>query len=195
MKMSMKKTMKTTMKIMAAMAVMMGFAFNAMGQSNTDNDAIAGKAQVLQAMAVTKQVDLDFGMVSQGSAKTIGLTNNVTGTPNLGTQTTGRFLVSAAAGTSVNLTFTTPTNLVYDVNNLPIGTYVCGYANDNAYSSSAVSFGAPGTVTKDIASFPTNDVGSSVNGVYVFIGATVSPTSSQAVGSYTANITLTATYN
>ena len=45
--MSMKKTMKTTMKIMAAMAVMMGFAFNAMGQSNTDNDAIAGKAQVL----------------------------------------------------------------------------------------------------------------------------------------------------
>lgn len=189
--------MKTTMKMMAAMAVMMGFAFSAMGAdpSNTANDIIAGKAQIMQAMAVTKQVDLDFGMVSQGTAKSIGLTNNVTGTPQTGTQTTGRFLVSAAATTNVDLTFTTPANLVNGGNNLPIGSYKCGYALDNAYSSGAVSFGADDTKTIDITGFPTNEVETTVNGIYVFIGATVTPTSTQAIGNYTANITLTATYN
>jgi hypothetical protein len=35
----------------------------------------------------------------------------------------------------------------------------------------------------------------SVNGIYVFIGATVTPGLTQASGAYEANITLTATYN
>lgn len=182
--------MKNTIKFFAVLAVMLGFAVGAMAQTNTANAKISGKASIIQAMAVAKQVDLDFGIVSQGSAKSIGLTNNLTGLPNQGTQTTGRFLVSAAAATNVDLTFTTPSNLVSLANdNLPIGTYVYGYDILNTAASVITFTGG----TTDIT-FPTNTV-ETVNGVYVFIGATVTPTTSQAVGDYTADITLTATYN
>lgn len=181
--------MKNTIKFFAVLAVMLGFAVGAMAQSNTDNDKISGKASIIQAMAVTQQVDLDFGIVSQGSAKSIGLTNNVTGLPNQGTQTTGRFLVSAAAATNVDLTFTTPSDLVSGGNNLPIGTYLYGWDVVSTFAGVTTFTGG----TTDIA-FPTNVV-ETVNGVYVFIGATVTPGASQVVGDYTADITLTATYN
>lgn len=181
--------MKKMIKIFAAIAITMAFTMGAMAQSNTANALIAGNAQIIQAMAVTGQVALDFGLVSQGSNKTIGLTNNVTGLPNIGTQTTGRFLVSAAATTSVDLTFTTPTNLVSGSNNLLIEDYTYAHDIDNDATSGTTFTGG----TTDIT-FPTNVV-ETVNGVYVFIGGTVKPTASQATGAYTANITLTATYN
>lgn len=179
--------MKTTIKFFAALAVTMSFASVALAQ-NTDNDKISGKAEVMQAMNVTKQVDLDFGIVAQGATKTIGLTNNVTGLPNQGTQTTGRFLVSAAATTSVDLTFTQPANLIKGSDNLPIGTYVYGWNTANSYTG-GTSLANGGDVT-----MPTNEV-ESVNGIYVFVGATVTPGASQAIGAYAADITLTATYN
>jgi hypothetical protein len=182
--------MKTSKKFLTTIAIVM-LTISAMAQSNTANDKISGKALIMQAMAVTKQIDLDFGLVAQGSAKTIGFTNNVTGLPNQGTQTTGRFLVSAAATTSVDLAFSTPTNLSDGTHNLPIGTFTYGIAQDNAY---ATPITATWTTGKTDITFPTNSV-ESVNGVYVFIGGTVTPATSQPVGSYSADITLTATYN
>lgn len=175
------------MKMMAVMAVMMGFAFSAMGQ-NTANKAISGKAIVMQAITVTNQVDLDFGIIAQGANKTIGLTNNVTGW-NEGTQSTGRFLVSAAATTSIDLAFTVPTDLVKGSDVLlPIDTYTYGWDVTNDYATGTTLVNG-GDVT-----MPTNLV-ETVNGIYVFVGATVKPGPSQAIGSYAADITLTATYN
>jgi len=177
------------MKFFGALAIFLGFTMGAMAQS-TDNAVIEGRAQIIQSVDVINQVALDFGLVAQGANKTIGLTNNVTGLPNQGTQTTGRFLVSAAPATNVDLTFTVPTNLVSGANNLLIDTYQYGWALDNAYSNTPTPFLLG---TTDIT-FPTNTV-EGRNGVYVFIGATVRPTPAQAIGTYTANITLTATYN
>lgn len=178
--------MKTKMKFFAALAISMSFVSVAIAQ-NTDNDKISGKANVMQAMAVTKQVDLDFGVVAQGANKTIGLENDVTGWSE-GTQTTGRFLVSAAAATSVDLTFTSPANLVNGVNNLPIDTYTYGWFTANTFTGgTTISSGADITM-------PTNVV-ELVNGIYVFVGATVKPGVSQVIGAYAADITLTATYN
>lgn len=174
------------MKFFATFVITMSFVSVAMAQS-TDNDNISGKANVMQAMAVTKQVDLDFGVVAQGANKTIGLVNDVTGW-NEGTQTTGRFLVSAAAATSVDLTFTAPENLVKGGDNLPIDTYTYGWFTANTFTGgTTIASGADVTM-------PTNLV-ESVNGIYVFVGATVKPGASQAIGAYAADITLTATYN
>lgn len=174
------------MKFFAAFVITMSFVSVAMAQI-TDNDKISGKANVMQAMAVTKQVDLDFGVVAQGANKTIGLVNDVTGW-NEGTQTTGRFLVSAAAATSVDLTFTAPANLVKDLDNLPIDTYTYGWFTANTFTGgTTIASGADVTM-------PTNVV-EDVNGIYVFVGATVKPGASQAIGAYAADITLTATYN
>jgi hypothetical protein len=181
--------MKSTIKIFVVFAMVLSFAIVSKAQTNSDNDKILGKATIIQAMNVTKQIDLNFGIVSQGSNKTIGLSNDVTGLPNQGTQTTGRFLVSAAPTTSVKLTFTTPGNLVKGSDNLTIDTYTYGYGNTNDGSTATTFTGG----TKDVT-FPTNIV-ETVNGIYVFIGGTVKPSGTQAPGEYSADITLTATYN
>lgn len=179
--------MKTNMKFFAAIAISMSFVTGVMAD-NTANAIAQGKANVMQAMAVTKQVDLDFGIVSQGATKTIGLINDVTGLPNQGTQTTGRFLVSAAAATSVDLTFTQPANLIKGSDNLPIGTYTYGWFTANSFTGgTTIANGADVTM-------PTNTV-ETVNGIYVYVGATVTPGASQPIGAYAADITLTATYN
>jgi hypothetical protein len=188
--------MKTTIKILATLTVVLGFAMGAMAQSgHTDNANIAGKAIVLQAMDVTGVTDLDFGWVSPGLAKTINLENVATGGQvGEGTQTTGVFTVSAAPNSNVQVQFTTlPANLAYLTNDLPIGTYTAGYHTANPFSGGTTFTAATGTQVS-VGNFPTNDISGS-NGIYVFIGATVTPGATQAAGTYEANITLTATYN
>jgi len=180
--------MKKTFDFFVVVTFLVSFTVRATAQ-NIGNDKITGKAQVVQTIIVAKQVDLNFGFVAQGSNKTIGLTNNVSGIPNYGTQTTGRFLVSAAAGSNVDLTFTTPTNLTSGSNNLLIQDYTYGWHTVNAFAGGTIFTGG----TTDIT-VPTNVV-ESANGIYVFIGATVKPQISQTIGSYEADITLTATYN
>jgi len=176
------------MKFFIALALTTGFVVSANAQNFATGTA-EGKATVMQAMAVTKQVDLDFGVIAQGANKTIGLTNNVTGL-NEGNQTTGRFLVSAAAATSVDLTFTSPSALLNGTTPLTIDTYTYGWSIANDYSS------ANAIISGDDITMPSNVVETTpVNGIYVFVGATVKPTSSQLIGDYTANILLTATYN
>jgi hypothetical protein len=185
--------MKTTIKIFATLAVVLGFAMGAMAQS--DNDQIAGKAIVLQAMDVTGVTDLDFGWVSPGLAKTIDLENVATGGQvGVGTESTGVFTVSAAAGSDVQIQFTNlPANLEYGSEELPIDAYTAGYDTEDPFDAGTTFTPATG-IRVNTGVFPTNVIGS-VNGIYVFIGATVTPDASQAAGTYEADITLTATYN
>ncbi len=175
--------------------MVMAFAGGAKAQSA--NDVIAGTATVFQAIVVDGVTNLAFGSVSPGLAKTIGLQNDASGGQvGEGTETTGVFTVSAAAGSNVQIQFTTlPANLVGPASaNLPVGTYTAGYHTANPYSGGTTF--TPGTGAQVTSgNFPTNDIGGSVNGIYVFLGGTVTPEATQAAGAYTASITLTATYN
>lgn len=175
------------MKMMAVMAVMMGFAFSAMGQGLTDNATITGKAIVYSSMSVTREVDLNFGLVSPNVPKTVGLYNNVTGTPNNGTQTTGRFVVAASPNSSVDITFDTPEKLSDGTNDLAIGTYAYAWDTDNDANG--------GTPFSTGSLDGSTDVTMSGSTIYVFIGATLTPGETQVAGTYTGTITLTATYN
>ena len=183
-------------KFFGAMAIILGFTMGAMAQS-TDTGTIQGRALVIQGIDVTNVTDLDFGWVSPGLAKTLNLANVATGGQvGEGTQTTGVLSVSAAAGSNVNIQFTTlPTALTGPAAaTLPIGTWTAGWHTANPFAGGTTF--AAGTATQVAAgNFPTNDIGGSVNGIYVFIGATVTPGATQAAGSYAANIVLTATYN
>ncbi|MFZ4522469.1 MAG: hypothetical protein ACOYNC_12240 [Bacteroidales bacterium] len=186
--------MKTTMKIFAAITIMFACTLAASAQK-TDNANISGKAEVLQGIDVTGKIDLDFGRVSPGLAKTIDLNNVATGGQvGEGTQTTGVFTVSASAGSNVQIQFTTlPAGLKNANNdNLPIGAYTAGYGTDIPFAGDTFD---PGTGTQVTSgNFPTNVIDSK-NAIYVYIGGTVTPGPSQAIGNYTSNITLTATYN
>jgi hypothetical protein len=182
-----------TIKFLAALAIMMGFGFSAMAQY-TDNASITGKATVIQGINVTDITDLDFGWVSPGLAKTIGLTNNASGGQvGIGNQTTGVFTVSAMASSNVQIQFTAlPTILSDGTNNLTIGAYTAGYGIATPFAGTTFD---PATGTQVAAgSFPNNTI-SNENAIYVFIGGTVTPTPLQTSGFYTGTITLTATYN
>jgi hypothetical protein len=186
--------MKTTMKLFAAITIMSAISIGAIAQ--TDNANIAGKAEILQAINVTGVTDLNFGRVSPGLTKTIDLVNVATGGQvGEGTQTTGVFSVSAASGSNVQIQFTTlPANLVNGaLDNLPIGTYTAGYGIANPYAGTPFTAGTGTQVSG--GNFPINEISTGINGIYVFIGGTVTPGATQAIGDYTAPITLTATYN
>lgn len=180
--------MKKAIFLSAVIIFLIGCVFQVSGQSS-DDDFITGKAQVVQTLKVLKQVNLDFGIVAQGSNKTINLNNGVTGSPSLGTQTTGRFLVTAAPATNVDITFSAPTHLSNGENNLPIQDYTYGWHTSNTFTGGTTFTGGSTDIT-----FPEN-LTESLNAIYVFIGATVKPAVSQVVGNYEAEITLTATYN
>lgn len=181
------------MKTFAAI-IMFAFSIGAMAQS-TDNANILGKAEVLQGINVTGITALDFGRVSPGLAKTINLVNVATGGQvGEGIQTTGVFTVSASAGTNVQIKFTTlPSNLVNTASdNLPIGAYTAGYGT--AIPFAGTTFTPATGIQVESGNFPTNVIGTE-NAIYVYIGGTVTPDANQAIGDYSSNITLTATYN
>jgi len=185
--------MRKMMKILVMLSLAMFFAMGAMAQN--DNANTTGKALIVQGIDVVWAADLNFGWVSPGLNKTVALDGTVTGS-NVGkiSETTGLFHVMAAAGSDVQLQFTTlPGNLVYSGNDLTI-TYVAGWDTADDYSS-GTDFTTAATSTQ-VASgtFPTNTIGTT-NGIYVFIGGTVAPTGTQVAGEYTGTITLTATYN
>ncbi len=182
------------MRLLAAAAIAIGFTLNA---SAADNDFIVGSATIVQAVSVTNQSPLNFGSVSQGINKTVTLAGTATGDAGqtaLGTETTGRFLLSAAPGTNVTMTFTTPPNLLNVAVPLLIEDWAYGWEGTNIEPTNLFSTGDPNGTT-NFTTFPTNVAEGTINGVYVFIGGTVKPLPAQAVGTYTANITLTATYN
>ena len=185
--------MKATMKLFAALTITLGFSIGAFAQS-TDNANILGKAEILQGIDVTGITALDFGSVSPGLAKSIDLVNVATGGQvGEGTQTTGVFTVSAAAGANVQIQFTTlPATLVNGSETLPIGTYIAGYGTAIPFAGTTFTPGTGAQVSS--GNFPTNVI-SSRNAIYVYIGGTVTPGASQASGNYSSNITLTATYN
>jgi hypothetical protein len=186
----------------AAIILMTGFASTAMAQTtgNTDNDHITGSATVMQAITVTPDQNLNLGMVSPNVAKTINLNGKTSGgQASNGTELTGRFIVSAGAGTDVNVQFTTlPPNLVYNTNNDLAIAYTAGYHTAIPPVGDVfpgITFATASTLTNiEGGVFPTHTIGSA-NAIYVFLGATVSPTDNQVAGLYEGTITLTATYN
>ena len=183
--------MKQTIKLFAALVIMMGFTVSTTAQIATNQ--IKGIANVNTNISVERVVDLNFGFVSPGLTKTINLKNVATGgAAGEGTETTGVFSVFAQNNSNVNIKFTTlPTTLISGGNSLPISNYVAAYGATNPHMAGGDFVPADGI---NLSDFPTSLIGTQ-NGTYVFIGATVNPVSAQPSGNYEANITLTATYN
>jgi|SRR5688572_2031445 hypothetical protein len=155
----------------AVVAATLVAASNASAQSANINVT----ANVLQAITVSGTAPLDFQNVFPGVNKTIAV----------GDATSGRFTATGSASQNVNLTFTLPTNLTSGVNNLAIGSW-SGCRDADAAPAGCIAFVPSAVATA--AAF------SAAGELYVFIGATVSPTPTQAAGSYTAIATLTLAY-
>lgn len=178
-------------KVILSLWLFIGMSVVAQAQQS-DDEATEARATVVQQIVVSQVSNLDFTLVSPGIDKTIshsGATLVTAGTVT-GGESRGVFTVSAGAGTSVDLSYSAPSELESGLNTLPVSfTSGWGSANDGT-ATNPVSISAE----TNIAIFPTNDVSGS-NLIYVILGGTVSPVTGQAPGLYVADVTLTAEYN
>jgi hypothetical protein len=160
-------------RLLGGMFALMAFATTASAQSANIN----ATATVLQPLTVTGARDLAFGNVYPGVNKSVAVAD----------ATSGRFDLTGVASAQVTLSFTLPTNLTNGGNNLPIGSWTGYYNVTNNASVGGTSFTPSAS--------PTTTTLAPVTGqLFVFAGATVSPSGSQVAGSYTAQVTLTAAY-
>jgi spore coat protein U-like protein len=133
-------------------------------------------ANVFQAISVSGAEDLDFGNVFPGVAKTIAV----------GDGGAGRFDATGQASANVNMTFTLPASLAGPGGNtLTIGSWA-GCTNPTNTTVSCTAFVPAATAVGTQFGNPGN--------LFIWIGATVSPTPTQAAGSYTGTVQLTLAY-
>ena len=171
----MTRTLLDRTRLQVAVMVAVG-SFCALGTAGAQNSARASvTASVQQPLTVTKSTDLAFGSVFPGLNKTVAV----------GDAGAASFSVSGQAGASVNLTFTAPATIANGGSTLPIASWT-GRWNTTNSAASGTDFTPSGSATSATLS------GSGA--IYVFVGATAQPSSSQAAGSYSGTLTLTVVY-
>jgi spore coat protein U-like protein len=143
--------------------------------AQTQTATINASATVMQPINVVGAVNLAFGNVFPGVARTIAVSD----------AGAGRFDVTGQPSAPVLVSFVLPSNLVSGPNNLPIGSWT-GHQNTVNNPSTGTNF-TPSTGTS-AATF------SGIGQLFVFVGATVTPTTNQAAGVYTGAIQITVTY-
>lgn len=195
--------MKNLVKIAAVAVLSLGFGVAAQAQS--DDQRIVASANVVDQIEVARVSDLTFGMVMQGLPKHIGYQGNILGggatSQGADGLTPGVFNVFATAGTNLTLSFEADANLTGPVGSSPMpivfnkdhengDVFSAAYGADSGIGATPFNVGTP----KSITNVPVGLIGTR-NGFKVFVGGTVQPAVDQTSGSYTGNITLTATYN
>ncbi|HQR19162.1 MAG TPA: hypothetical protein PK948_12390 [Gemmatimonadales bacterium] len=165
--------MRTASKLsLAVLALTLVGATVAQAQVSANINATA---LVQTPLTVTGAAALDFQNVFPGLAKAIAPT----------AATAGRFTVGGQLNAEVNITFTLPTNLVNGANNLPIGTWTGG--RNTANNQAAQTAITPSGTT-------TTRLDAVTGALYIWLGATVTPTVTQVAGTYTAPVTMTVAY-
>lgn len=147
--------------------------------AQTAQGNIQALAQVLTALQVAADEDLDFGLVVQGIAKTVDPSAPASGT------TSGQFTITGQPSQAVSVTFTLlPATLTSGVNTLPI-TYTGVH-----HTSSTPGGGTAFTPSTGVNSTPLSGTGN----LYIFLGGTVTPGGGQASGSYSGTVTMEVAY-
>lgn len=137
--------------------------------------SIQATATVVTPLVVTAGQNLAFGNVFQGVNKTIAF----------GDASSGRFSITGFNTSQVALTFTLPANIASGGNTLAIDSWDVRVNGTNAPAGA--------TQLSVVSGTPVNSTLVAGN-LFVFMGARVVPTGTQAAGSYTGTITLAAAY-
>jgi spore coat protein U-like protein len=166
--------MRTITKVVVGLAAVAMLA-TVTAQAQSQTGSVSALANVQQPINVVGAVDLDFGNVFPGVAKTVGVA----------AATAGRFDVSGQASAPVLISFVLPANLASGGDNLPIGTWT-GHHNTVNAPAGGTNF-TPSAAT-------TNSAFSAGGSLWVFVGATVSPAANQPAGAYSGTVQMTVTY-
>lgn len=160
-----------TQLVLGAVAVLCGTA-PAAAQNNASATITA---TVQQPITVTKNNDLSFGNVFPGVDKSIAVTAGGA----------AKFTIAGQATTPVNLTFSIPATIASGGNNLTLASWTGHYSGTDLPTG-----GTTFTPSASATSATLNGSGA----LYVYVGATAQPTSTQAAGSYSGNVTMTVVY-
>jgi hypothetical protein len=164
-----------TATVLSALAAA-GLTVGAASAEAQNSASIQATATVLTALTVAAGNNLLFGNVTPGVNKTVAIADAGAGT----------FTVTKAATSGVTLSFTLPTDLTTGGGDLlPIGSWT------GAWNTSASTSGANGFTPSAAGSNTSVTAGTSLT---VFVGATVSPATTQAAGSYSGTVTMSAVY-
>lgn len=166
--------MRSFTKVIAGL-VMVAVISAATAQAQSQTAGVNATASVQQPINVTGAVNLAFGNVFPGVAKTVAVTD----------VTAGRFDVTGQGSTPVLMSFVLPANLTSGANNLPIGSWTGHHNTSNAPTGGTNFTPSAGT---------TNSTFSAGGSLFVFVGATVTPATNQSAGAYTGTVQLTVTY-
>jgi hypothetical protein len=146
----------------------------AASSASAQNANILVTANVFQAITVSGVNPLDFGNVFPGVNKTIAVAD----------AGAGRWDATGQAGANVNMTFTLPSTLISGLNNLAIASWAACHDSDNT-PAGCVGFTPSASATAAVFTG---------GALFIWIGATVSPTPTQAAGTYDGTATLTLAY-
>jgi len=150
------------------------FAFALPGIAAAQDATMTVTATVLSPLTVSVGPTLEFGDVLPGIAQSIAS----------GDANAGRFDITGNPGSEVQLTFTAlPANLTDGGNSIAI-TWSAGYGT--ATGTQAATF-APATGTAQNLDVTSGNL-------YVFLGGSFTPATTQPAGNYTADVTLEVTY-
>jgi hypothetical protein len=166
----MKTALRTTFVALALSGAALGV------EAQTNNASIQATAVVQQPINVTGAANLAFGNVFPGVNKTVAVTDGGA----------GRWDAAGQAAANVQLTFGLPATLSDGTNTLPIGTFTGHWNNTAASPSGGTSFSPSAS--------PSNATFGAGGQLYVYIGASVTPATTQAAGTYSGSVSMTVVY-
>lgn len=164
--------MFTASKLTLGLAVVTLCGVNVAAAQN--NAQINVSATVQTPITVTAANNLDFGNVFPGVNKTVAVTDAAA----------GRFNVAGQASAPVSMTFVLPANLSAGANLLPIANWTGNHNTSAAPTGTGFTPSAAATAATL----------SATGQLFVYVGAQVSPSVSQAAGNYTGTVQLTVVY-
>lgn len=164
------------LRLIAAVAAVALSAAPLAAQSATINVS----ANVQTPLTLTTLSPLDFTTVFPGLAKSVVATGGANGA------TAGNVQIAGQASAQVSVSFTLPTTLANGAVTMPI-----------SFSATSACFNGTNTATGCAAFNPAaavNQTLSATGAGFVFLGGTVTPSATQAAGTYTGTVTMNVAY-
>lgn len=151
--------------------------------------SLAIGALVGEAVSVTSLRDLVFGRTYPGINRTVAVTDANPAGPQ-----SGLAFIKGSKNKDVLVSFTLPDNLTNGTNILPVDSYTgCHNPTNTVTGCTAFTPSFGGTVMTLIGN-PADPPPRNNGYRYVFLGATVHPTASQAAGTYTGTVVVNVVY-
>ncbi|MCF8294916.1 MAG: DUF4402 domain-containing protein [Bacteroidales bacterium] len=179
------------LKNILAIVVLSVIALGANAQTNISAN-IAASAEVMTALTITKNVDVNFGKISSTTPGNVVLDpTGVTNDAYVGeTRTKGKFTISAANTSSIEINWPAtltleadaPTQAIPGYTDLTLTFDVNGYTTDVPASSADLTT-------------PANVTCSGSGAYFLFVGGSLGTLSSQTPGLYEGTATFTVEYN